>query len=43
MTPSYYNKVQQLTEEKYLVQKELNMRKELCDKLLSMIENEKAD
>lgn len=41
--PFVYNKVQQLTEEKYLVQKELNMRKELCDKLLSMIENEKAD
>lgn len=38
-----YNKVQQLTEEKYLIQKELNMRKELCDRLLEMVENGKAN
>lgn len=37
--PFVYNKIHQLTEEKYLIQKELVLRKELCDKLLSMVEN----
>lgn len=41
--PFVYNKVEKLTEEKFLVQKELNMRKELCDKLLAMIEDGKTD
>ena len=38
-----YDKIRKLTEEKMLISRELEMRKQLCDKLLQMVENGKTD
>ncbi|MCQ2082191.1 MAG: glycosyltransferase family 8 protein [Lachnospiraceae bacterium] len=38
-----YDKIRKLTEEKMLLNKELEMRKQLCDKLLMMVENGKEN